>query len=100
MRKIIVVIVVVIIAAAAVLLLKGSNSPATSSANNSSKSQSSAQHNQPQSSSRPANTDKVTIQNIAFAPANITVKKGTSVTWTNQDAVEHTVTENDGQTGP
>lgn len=48
----------------------------------------------------PAATNSVTIQNFAFSPASITVKKGTKVTWTNKDTVAHTVTENDGQAGP
>ena len=34
----------------------------------------------------------VTISNFAFTPAVLTVKKGTPVTWTNQDTVSHTVT--------
>jgi len=34
----------------------------------------------------------VEISNFAFAPATITVKKGTAVTWTNKDSVSHTVT--------
>jgi plastocyanin len=42
----------------------------------------------------------VTISNFAFSSANITVKKGTAVTWTNKDAVAHTVVETDGQDGP
>ncbi len=33
----------------------------------------------------------VTMQGIAFSPATLTVKKGTTVTWTNQDGVEHNV---------
>ncbi len=45
-------------------------------------------------------TNHVAISNFAFSPANITVKKGTIVTWTNQDTVGHTVTETDSQTGP
>lgn len=45
-------------------------------------------------------TDAVTVQNFAFSPANITVKKGATVTWTNKDSTTHTATENDGQTGP
>lgn len=45
-------------------------------------------------------TSSVAIQNFAFSPANITVKKGTTVTWTNKDSVAHTVTETDGKTGP
>jgi plastocyanin len=46
------------------------------------------------------NTDSVTIQNYAFSPANITVKAGSTVTWTNKDSVAHTVTETDGKAGP
>ena len=34
----------------------------------------------------------VSIANFAFAPANVTVKVGDSVTWTNNDTVPHTVT--------
>lgn len=52
--------------------------------------------NQPSSSA----TAKVTINNFAFNQANLTVKKGTTVTWTNQDSTAHTVTETDGQNGP
>lgn len=50
--------------------------------------------------SAPVATNKVTIKNFAFSPASITVKKGTTVTWTNSDSVTHTVTGKDSQTGP
>jgi|SRR5271157_1142989 len=33
----------------------------------------------------------VVIQNFAFSPQTVTVPKGTTVTWTNQDGVNHTV---------
>jgi plastocyanin len=33
-----------------------------------------------------------TIKNFAFSPSPLTVKTGTTVTWTNQDASTHTVT--------
>ncbi len=33
----------------------------------------------------------VTIRNFAFSPSSITVPRGTTVTWTNQDAASHTV---------
>lgn len=63
--------------------------------------------NMPNSSSSSSNqsqsaqaTNSVTIQNFAFSPPSITVKAGTTVTWTNKDSVAHTVTETDGQTGP
>jgi plastocyanin/predicted DNA-binding antitoxin AbrB/MazE fold protein len=38
----------------------------------------------------------VTISNYAFSPAVIQVAAGTTVVWTNQDAVAHTVTSDDG----
>lgn len=50
--------------------------------------------------SAPMATNAVTIQNFAFSPHDITVKKGTTVTWTNKDSTTHTVTETDGQVGP
>jgi plastocyanin len=38
----------------------------------------------------------VTMQPQSFAPAELHVAPGTSVTWTNPTAVEHTVTADDG----
>ena len=74
---------------------------------NHNKSSSSDMSNMNTSSSSSSSTNKpavatnaVTIQNFAFSPANITVKVGTTVTWTNKDSVAHTVTETDGKTGP
>jgi plastocyanin len=37
-------------------------------------------------------TNEVFIQGMAFNPGTITVAAGTTVTWTNKDAVSHTVT--------
>lgn len=39
-----------------------------------------------------AKTNSVAIENFAFSPASITVKVGTTVTWTNNDSANHTVT--------
>jgi plastocyanin len=38
----------------------------------------------------------VNIQNYSFNPPNLTVKKGTTVTWTNNDSTTHTVTSDSG----
>jgi plastocyanin len=38
------------------------------------------------------NASSVSIANMAFSPATITVKKGTAVTWTNNDNTTHNVT--------
>lgn len=43
-------------------------------------------------------TSAVEIKDMAFSPSNITVKKGTKVTWTNKDTVSHTVTSDSGST--
>ena len=38
----------------------------------------------------------VSITNFAFSPANLTVKVGDTVTWTNKDEEPHTVVADDG----
>ncbi len=48
----------------------------------------------PQPAAQTANT--VAITGFAFQPASITVKAGQSVTWTNRDPAQHTVTEQGG----
>ena len=41
-------------------------------------------------------TNEVWISGMAFNPATITVKAGTTIKWTNMDGIAHTVTSNDG----
>ena len=41
-------------------------------------------------------TNAVFIQGMLFSPATISVSAGTTITWTNKDAVTHTVTSNSG----
>lgn len=41
----------------------------------------------------------VTIDNYAFSPADLTVKVGTTVTWTNKDAAGHNVIATDNSWG-
>ncbi|HTK41465.1 MAG TPA: plastocyanin/azurin family copper-binding protein [Gemmatimonadales bacterium] len=38
----------------------------------------------------------VTIQNFTFTPANVTVKVGSTVRWTNNDPIAHTTTSDMG----
>jgi plastocyanin len=49
--------------------------------------------------SAPVAGNAVQIKNFAFSPATLTVKAGTTVTWTNQDTDAHTVTST-GSGGP
>jgi len=46
--------------------------------------------------SEPASGAAVEIKDFAFNPANLTITAGTTVTWTNNDTVPHTVTAADG----
>ena len=41
-------------------------------------------------------TVKIAIENMKFSPANVTVKPGDTVVWTNSDIVAHTVTSKGG----
>ena len=41
-------------------------------------------------------TADIAIQGFAFSPADITVKAGTEVRWTNKDTADHTVAGDDG----
>lgn len=40
----------------------------------------------------------VTISNFAFSPSTLKVKKGSTITWTNNDSAGHTVTSDDDST--
>jgi plastocyanin len=40
---------------------------------------------------------QVVMKNTAFDPATVTIKAGESVTWTNQDAMNHAVTADNGE---
>jgi plastocyanin len=44
----------------------------------------------------PASGDQVNIDNFAFVPAKLTVRAGSTVTWTNHDEEPHTVAASDG----
>ncbi len=53
-----------------------------------------------QSPAKPGNpvidVTRLTIRNFAYQPANIQVRVGTTLTWTNQDNVPHSVTFKNG----
>ena len=40
---------------------------------------------------------EVKVDNFSFAPASLTVPAGTTVTWTNQDDVPHTIVDSEGK---
>lgn len=73
--------------------------PAVTAPASSAPAASAAQSSAPAASVPAASTgagDAVTIANFSFSPTPLTVKVGSTVTWTNQDSVAHTVTADDG----
>ena len=62
----------------------------------------SAPMNPPAEAAKPAQSEAaaadtmISIQGMAFQPAKITVKAGSTVTWVNNDSAPHTVTSTDG----
>jgi amicyanin len=66
-----------------------------------SSSMSSMDHSDTSSAASDAqSTNKVMIQNFSFKPKDIKVKVGTTVTWTNNDGVQHNVVSDNGGDGP
>ena len=59
-------------------------------------SSSSSTEKKPSASSGGGSTVSVSLKNIAFAPKSVTVKKGGTVKWTNDDSVGHDVTKESG----
>lgn len=98
-RSAAIVIVIVVLVGVGIFLATRSNNPKTTNSTTASTS-STASGTQRQPSPAPAHANQITLQNFAFSPADITVKKGTTVTWTNNDSVTHTVSETDGRQGP
>lgn len=82
-------VVVVVIVVAGVVLLMHDNKKTPSMNMDMSKSSSSSSSS---NTSKPVAANAVSIDNFAFDSNNITVKVGTTVTWTNKDSVAHTVT--------
>jgi plastocyanin len=86
MKKLPTLAVIAVLALAVIALAGCSSTPAPTPAATSGSS----------SSAAPAAGAAVAISNFAFSPADITVKVGDTVTWTNNDSVGHTVTSDTG----
>lgn len=100
-----IVIILLIVVGGGYALVKHNNSnktpsPAYTSSSNTKTNNSTSSSSGRSSSNSATAASSVTINNFAFSPASLTVKKGTTVTWTNKDSVAHTVVESDNQTGP
>jgi len=80
----IIIILAILIVAGGVVALTHKSSPNTVSNNAGSTSS---------SSSTSSSTGAIDIKNMMFTPSQITVAKGGTVTWTNNDTTTHTVTD-------
>jgi amicyanin len=91
----IVVLVILLGGIVAVVFLKNpAKAPSSENGSNASNSTNTADSSNNQSNQQttaPVATDKVDIKDFAYSPTTITVKKGTTVTWTNQDSTKHNV---------
>lgn len=54
-------------------------------------SQNSAPNNPAGSTAAPSTANAISIQNFAFNPSVTTIKKGTTITWTNNDSAPHQI---------
>jgi plastocyanin len=78
-------------------LLAGCGGSSKKSSNNNGNSGGAAAPSKKQASSGGgAKTVQVAMKNIAFLPNAVTVGKGSTVKWTNQDSVNHDVTKTSG----
>ena len=90
-KTIIGIVIVVLLGIGAYMLMKGSGGGATPATN---ETQTPALS---QTAPAPApSTAAIEIKGFAFNPATVSVKTGTTVTWTNNDTVSHTVTSDSG----
>lgn len=92
MNKAIIAVVVVIILAVGGWVVFGnkkSNTNPSYSGGNTSQNTGNNSTNASQTSA----SGKVSIQNMMFTPSQITIAKGGSVTWTNNDNITHTVVD-------
>jgi plastocyanin len=94
MKKSLVVSLIVIVATTCILIAGCTASTNVTTSPTPTVASTSATRSSPSS---PDATYTVTIKNFAFQPSVLTVKKGTTITWVNEDSVAHTVTSDDGK---
>jgi plastocyanin len=97
------VIIVIVVIAAFALNNKNSNNNSTTPApapapvsNPAQNASNSANTATPTPAPEASTSSSVSIANMSYSPSSLTVKKGTTVTWTNNDDVAHTVTADSG----
>lgn len=96
--SILIVLVVIVLGVGLAVSRKNKTSNNQSTSSQTASSQKPA--NQTRKSPQATGANEVSIINMNFSPASLTVKKGGSIKWINNDNVAHTIAENDGKNGP
>jgi plastocyanin len=98
MKKVVVALIVAVFAVGGLLLaVKLNKKDATvTPAKTADSSMADMDNNSSSEDNTPQAASKVTIESFAFAPKSIQVKKGTTVSWVNNDSAAHTVTGDSG----
>ncbi len=94
MKKAVITALVIVVLAVGAFVLASSNKTDNTMSDDSMSSMDMQNQNE-QTQTEAVAQDTVEINDYAFGPANITVKAGTKVTWTNQDSVKHDVVADD-----
>lgn len=87
MKNLLIIVVLVVAVIGGYLLLKGRSnySPPAST--------STTQTTTPTEQSTSTETSKIAAKDFTFSPASITIKAGTTVTWTNEDSAPHQIAD-------
>lgn len=87
MKNLLIIVVLIIAVIGGYLLLKGRSnySPPASTPT--------TQTTTPTKQSTSTETNKIVTKDFTFSPASITIKVGTTVTWTNEDSVPHQIAD-------
>ena len=79
-------VVVILVALGGYFMVR--NNSTTTNQNNNTPAQSTTTQSQPTTTQA---ENLITIKGFAFSPSDLKIKKGTTVTWKNEDSVTHTV---------
>jgi plastocyanin len=90
---IVIIILAVLVVGGAVALTRNTNDKTNSNSTSTNSTNNSTSDSSTQNTSPDAATGQIKIANMAFTPSQISIKKGDTVTWTNNDSVAHTVVD-------
>lgn len=90
-RVVIIVITVLVLGGIVGILFMKNPAKAPSEPTNAGTTTTSEDNQDTQAQTNPVATNMVEIKDFEYSPGAITVKKGTTVTWTNQDSTRHNI---------